>query len=514
MLVYELLAVSLLIMVVVVTIVKYTLYRRQLYKAKKQEVLDLIHGYLDGASPRAPGMFKEVERKGKFKNLAIIPVLLLIGSALSFGAGPFVVDSDGDGLNDAEEVEMGSDSLNPDTDGDGLNDSEEVNGDTNPLDGDTDGDGQNDREDPCPTDKNNCCLTEDRDNDGLQDTRSDCPDYDTNPDDRDNDGVVDSKDECSDTPSGETPDSSGCSASQRDTDGDGVVDSKDECSDTPPGETPDSSGCSASQRDTDGDGVVDSKDECPGTKAGTEVDSSGCEELQKEITNSIGMEMVLIPAGVFDMGSPPSEEGRDSDEGPVHRVKISEPFYIGKYEVTQEQWEEVMGSNPSDFDDCGGDCPVEDVSWYDVQEFINKLNQMEVTDKYHLPTEAEWEYAARAGTQTAYSFGDDASKLGEYAWYDDNSNGKTHPVGQKKPNPWGLYDVHGNVWEWVQDRYHKNYDGAPTDGSAWESGGSLRVGRGGGSYHFARYCRSANRNYGFAPDYGDGGLGFRLIRSL
>jgi len=232
-----------------------------------------------------------------------------------------------------------------------------------------------------------------------------------------------------------------------------------------------------------------------------------------DLTNSVGMEFVLIPAGEFDMGSPDGEEGRFDEEGPVHRVKISKPFYFGKYVVTQKQWKEVRGKNPSQFGGCD-DCPVENVSWDDLQGFIKRLNKKEDTDKYRLPTEAEWEYAARAGTSTRYSFGDDESMLGEYAWYDENSGEKTHPVGEKKPNPWGLYDIHGNVWEWVQDRWHENYDGAPLDGSAWESGGSgRRIQRGGGWHTSARRCRSANR-IGYTPDIRFYNIGVRLVRSL
>ena len=226
-------------------------------------------------------------------------------------------------------------------------------------------------------------------------------------------------------------------------------------------------------------------------------------------TNSIGMEFVLIPAGEFDMGSLSSEEDR-WDEEPVHHVKISNEFYLGKYEVTQKQWREIMGNNPSSF--TGDDRPVETVSWNDVQEFIKKLNQKEGTDKYRLPSEAEWEYSARAGTTTRYSFGDSELRLDEYAWYYDNSGSETHPVGQKKPNPWGLYDMHGNVWEWVQDSWHDDYKGAPTDGSAWESGsGYSRVLRSGGLSHSALHCRSAYRNPG-ARDPRISGLGFRLLQ--
>jgi formylglycine-generating enzyme required for sulfatase activity len=225
---------------------------------------------------------------------------------------------------------------------------------------------------------------------------------------------------------------------------------------------------------------------------------------------TISMEFVLIPAGEFDMGSPSNEVGRDNDEGPVHHVTISKAFYMGKYEVTQKQWRDVMGTSPSYF--TGDDLPVERVSWDDVQQFIQKLNEKEGTRKYRLPSEAEWEYAARAGTTTRYSFGDDESVLGDYAWYNANSGSKTHEVGQRKPNLYGLYDMHGNVWEWVQDNWHADYNGAPTDGSSWESG-SNRVFRGGSWYNYAGGCRSAFR-YDGDPGGRSGDLGFRLLRIL
>ena len=147
----------------------------------------------------------------------------------------------------------------------------------------------------------------------------------------------------------------------------------------------------------------------------------------------------------------------------------------------------------------------------DVQEFIRKLNEKEGTDKYRLPSEAEWEYACRAGTTTRYSFGDSESKLGDYAWYTKNSDSKTHSVGKKKPNPYGLYDMHGNVWEWTQDEWYSNYNGAPTDGSAWESGdGALRVYRGGSWRCFAQLCQSAYR-YCLVPVNYYCCWGFRLL---
>ena len=221
--------------------------------------------------------------------------------------------------------------------------------------------------------------------------------------------------------------------------------------------------------------------------------------------NSIGMKFTLIPAGEFYMGSEESD-----DEKPVHKVKIKNPVYLGTYPVTQAEWKAVMGHNSSDFK--GDDLPVEQVSWDDVQEFIKKLNEKEGTNKYRLPSEAEWEYACRAGTTTRYSFGDDESKLCDYGWYDDNSDGKTHPVGQKKPNSWGLYEVHGNVWEWVQDEWHGGYDGAPADGSAWDVGdGADRVVRGGCWRFSTGDCRSALRFYrGSGSRYNY--LGFRLLK--
>ena len=172
-------------------------------------------------------------------------------------------------------------------------------------------------------------------------------------------------------------------------------------------------------------------------------------------TNSIGMEFTLIPAGSFMMGCNASFENCVSPELPQHQVHIASPFYLGVTEVTQEQWVSVMGSNPSEFK--GRTNPVEQVSWNNAHAFIRDLNTKEgCSDCYRLPSEAEWEYAARAGTTTAYWFGDSADDLGQYAWFYDNSNGKTHPVGQTPANPWGLYDMHGNVFEWVQDCYHRS----------------------------------------------------------
>ena len=226
-------------------------------------------------------------------------------------------------------------------------------------------------------------------------------------------------------------------------------------------------------------------------------------ETPKTLRNSIGMEFVLIPAGTFQMGS-------NDDDKPVHTVRLTQPFYLGKYEVTQGQWQAVMGNNPSRFT---GDPnrPVENVSWDNVQEFIRRLNAREAGATYRLPTEAEWEYAARAGTTTRWSFGDDASQLGRYAWYDRNAGGQTHPVGQLQPNPWGLYDMHGNVWEWVQDWYGSYSSGTAVD-PAGPSSGSYRVNRGGSLAYGARFCRSAYRLRD-APGSRYDFLGLRLLRT-
>ena len=249
---------------------------------------------------------------------------------------------------------------------------------------------------------------------------------------------------------------------------------------------------------------------------------------QKTLTNNIGMEFVLIPSGRFTMGSPISPEetakkfGGDvdlyEDQHPAHPVQISRPFYLQKTELTQGQWRSVTGQNPSHFSECGDDCPVESVSWDDIQMFLQKLNKLEGlegADRYRLPTEAEWEYACRANTITAFSFGDDARKLVEYGWFGENSDFKTHPVGTKKPNLWGLYDMHGNVWEWVEDDWDDNYSGAPDDGQAWIENPRAddRVWRGGGWRSDAQFCMSATRNWG-ASDDRDTYLGFRLARSV
>lgn len=227
-------------------------------------------------------------------------------------------------------------------------------------------------------------------------------------------------------------------------------------------------------------------------------------------TNSIGMEFILVPAGTFSMGAGKSCENALAAELPVHRVTISKAFYLGTFEVTQAQWVAVMGSNPSSFK--GESNPVEQVSWDDIQLFIQRLNQKEGHQRYRLPTEAEWEYAARAGTGSSYSFGDDASLLERHAWYEDNADQTTHPVGRKEPNPWGFYDMHGNVWEWVQD-WHDDYHSDSVTDPVGPATGTVRALRGGSWYFSARHCRSSYR-FNYTPDDRREHTGFRLALSL
>jgi formylglycine-generating enzyme required for sulfatase activity len=241
--------------------------------------------------------------------------------------------------------------------------------------------------------------------------------------------------------------------------------------------------------------------------------------LTETLSGNIKLEMVKIPAGSFLMGTEEAEVIRlckeyktdwYKNEMPQYRVNLQE-FYLGKYPITQEQYQAIMGNNPSKFKDNPKN-PVENVDWNDAQEFCQKLSE-KMGKKYRLPSESEWEYACRAGTQTRYYFGDDEKLLGEYAWYGENSGSKTLPAGQKKPNNWGLYDMSGNVWEWCEDGLHGNYQKAPTDGTAWSKNHSvtsrvLRVLRGGSWGSDPRYCRSACRNCGVGPLYDNG---FRVV---
>ena len=236
------------------------------------------------------------------------------------------------------------------------------------------------------------------------------------------------------------------------------------------------------------------------------------------LANGVTLEMVYLPGGTFQMGSP--DGVGSSDEHPRHAVTLA-PFYMAKTPITQAQWQAIMGGNPSNWKEATR--PVEQVSWNDCQEFVKKLNANPPQSPliqggsqggwvFRLPTEAEWEYACRAGSQAAYCFGDNADGLGEYAWFDGNAGGQTHPVGQKSPNAFGLYDMHGNVWEWCQDVWHGNYDDAPSDGSAWEQGGdaSRRLLRGGSWINLTACCRSAFR-LNDNPDYRYDLIGVRVL---
>ena len=218
----------------------------------------------------------------------------------------------------------------------------------------------------------------------------------------------------------------------------------------------------------------------------------GREEISVELPDGREMEFVWIDPGTYAMGSPESEPGHEKDESPEHEVTITRGFYLGKYEVTQAQWESVMGSSPSFY--AGADHPVELVSWNDVQEFVHRWNKAKGDSLFRLPTEAEWEYACRAGTQTAWSFGDDEDSVGDFAWYSGNNDPKgAKAVGTKLPNSWGLYDMHGNVSEWVQDRYgaYASEDQSDPTGPA---SGNERVHRGGSYSSSPTYLRSGNRS--------------------
>jgi len=252
------------------------------------------------------------------------------------------------------------------------------------------------------------------------------------------------------------------------------------------------------------------------------------QSTEKSFSNSIGMEFVMIPAGTFLMGSPENDRDAPANEKPRHQVTISKPFWLGKYEVTQAQWEAVMGSNPYTLDRSNPYYNMPGmaaritrpthpatVSWNDAQDFIRQLNQTEGSARYRLPTEAEWEYAARAGTVTAYSFGDDDKQLERYAWYGGNFvTGGSHPVGQKPQNPWGLHDIHGNAWEWVQDWYDPGYYArSPASDPPGPATGTEHVVRGGSWHSTGNGWRSAFRR-AYDPDYRGISIGLRLVREI
>jgi formylglycine-generating enzyme required for sulfatase activity len=262
----------------------------------------------------------------------------------------------------------------------------------------------------------------------------------------------------------------------------------------------------------------DSKPESQGKAPQEDVAADETHGLPKELAVDLGggvrMEFVLVPAGSFMMG----DEKGEAWERPVHKVTITKPFYLGKFEVTQEQWQAAMGNNPSEFK--GPKNPVDSASWGDCQAFLARLNEKSRSGgaKFSLPTEAQWEYACRAGTVTRFSFGDDSENLGDYAWWWKNAM-STHPVGQKKPNNWGLHDMHGNVKEWCADWFGDDYyaNSPPDDPVNADSGGS-RVSRGGSwliDYpdDSPDYFRCAFRD-GNGPDEHLHNQGFRVATAL
>ncbi|MDR1084730.1 MAG: SUMF1/EgtB/PvdO family nonheme iron enzyme [Deltaproteobacteria bacterium] len=231
---------------------------------------------------------------------------------------------------------------------------------------------------------------------------------------------------------------------------------------------------------------------------------------ESTVAKELGLQFVLIEPGSFVMGAEPTLEKFTSYATPKHEVTISKPFYLGKFEVTQQQWTAIMGRNPSRYK--GASNPVDSVSWDRAQEFADKLNEKEGRTIFRLPTEAEWEYAARAGTSTVYPFGNRPNSLGDYAWFSNNSGMTTHPVGQKRPNPWGLYDMFGNVREWTGD-WIGTYPDEPVTDPKGPDKGTDKVARG-GAFSFIDVNCTSSRRVGYRPDYKQNFHGLRLVMML
>ena len=274
---------------------------------------------------------------------------------------------------------------------------------------------------------------------------------------------------------------------------------------------------SQARYDLDGSGSVDFDDFL--AFAGLYGQKVGQKEITADLPGRAEMAFVYIGPGTFTMGSPDSDPWGAAWEKPQHEVTITRGFYLGKYEVTQGQWEAVMGTTPwagrGDVLE-NPDHPAVYVSWEDVQGFIEALNLAANGDLYRLPTEAEWEYACRAGTTARWSFGDDDSLAGDYAWYLENASERgedyAHRVGTKKPSPWGLYDMHGNVWEWCRDWYASTYySTSPGVDPQGPESGTFRVVRGGFFGRHAQHVRSALRDSP-PPSARDGRVGFRLLK--
>ena len=288
----------------------------------------------------------------------------------------------------------------------------------------------------------------------------------------------------------------------------------------------------------------------PGADTGVSMDAGADGSAEEVGNNGAGNPgFVEAPRGSYTAGSPLSETGRNDDET-QHRVTITRPFWVAVHEVTQDRWAALMGDNPSGYRACGGECPVESVSWFDAVAYTNALSMAEGLTPcylepqfsqpysredaaaqrvpvweggldcqgYRLPTEAEWEYAARAGSETAFHNGplEDTEcrdpSLDAAGWYCGNSENATHPVGGKLPNAWGLYDVHGNVWEWVWDGFADYPDEDLTDPTGPDSS-NLRVQRGGSWSYTAKFCRAATRTGVFAGE-ANSEVGFRVVRSI
>lgn len=223
------------------------------------------------------------------------------------------------------------------------------------------------------------------------------------------------------------------------------------------------------------------------------------------VVNGVTFDMKLIEHGTFLMGATPEQEDPCDDEKPVHQVTLTKDYYMGETQVTQALWRAVMGDNPSDFN--GENNPVECVSWDDCQEFIKKLNEL-TGEKFRLPTEAEWEFAARGGNKSNHTQYSGSDNLDEVAWHDDNSGNQTHPVAQKQANELGIYDMSGNVWEWCSDRWSDYYpDASVTDPQGPSSGGYCVLR--GGSWCYSACCRVSYRDWSY-PGYWHDYIGFRL----
>ncbi len=376
-----------------------------------------------------------------------------------------------------------------------------------PRERDTDADGIPDKEDACPEEYGRALTAgcPDADEDGIPD-RDDACRYRKGPaawkgcPDSDGDGLPDHEDQCPDKP-GYLADG-GCPPPDRDNDS--VPDRADKC--------PDTYGLSRYQGcpDTDGDGVPDPDDKCPNEKGDPLY--QGCLNTHPNGGGDGGGvdNMVFVKGGTFQMGSNDGE----ADQKPVHSVRVSD-FYIGKYEVTQAEWKKIMGNNPSSFNDCEN-CPVENVSWNDVQEFLKKLNAQNPGKNYRLPTEAEWEYAARGGSLSkGYKYAG-SKKMADVGWYKENSNSRIHPVGVLKANELGLHDMSGNVWEWCSDWYGENYYEQFRNTTAVNpqgpENGKYTVLRGGSWLNNVSLCRPAFRDWS-SRYVRNVNVGFRLARA-